>query len=89
MAPWGVILKALAYFKRDLDGMRVDENYLDASGVRKAVESEGFEIRWVNHDEVQSLLLQGYRRYYMRVRWWWRKPLINKSGQILLKKPRR
>ncbi len=82
-----LVFKFLSFLKRDLDDKLVDEKYLDASCIRKAIETEGFVPVWAKPEKIQSRLLKGYKYAYEYHRWWWRRKLIDNSGHVLLKKP--
>jgi hypothetical protein len=82
-----LIFNILPFLRRDLPDKRINENYLDTSGIRNAAKSEGSRLSWASCENVSVLLLNGYTYVYERHRWWWRRKLVNRSGQVLLKRP--
>ena len=86
MDPLAYFLQLLPFLKRDQEDRVVNDQYLDASGIRKKANSQGFDLVWSNAGKVASRLLDGYEYCYDKG-FWQRRKLVDGRGSIVLKRP--
>ena len=81
-----LLFQLLPFLKRDREDKVVNDQYLDASGIRKAANSQGFDLVWSKVEKAPSRFLEGYEYCYDKGLWQRRK-LVDGRGSIVLKRP--
>ncbi len=80
-------------FKRKLDAdlIVIGDDWLSESGVQQQLEFEGFQLRWVTDNKLDTNLADGWHYVTVSRYFWWHRRVRRRHGprsQYLLKRAR-